>query len=135
MNKTLLVINLFFPFIKCVNLNLVCKDLILLDPYPSHFILPSTLNAISKNDNFHERIKWKWLAQKSYLKEKQNFGKFLADLLVQLDDHGRLELAGGGDVVVEAALVHAWWHLLQKICWVMLSNKTSIETQRCKNIS
>jgi hypothetical protein len=41
------------------------------------------------------------------LKEKQNFGQFLPDLLVQLDDHGRLELAGGGDVVVEAALVHA----------------------------
>ena len=56
MNKTVLVINLFFLFIKCVNFNLVFKDLILLDPYPSHFILPSTLNAISKK-KISERIK------------------------------------------------------------------------------
>ena len=41
------------------------------------------------------------------LKEEKNFGEFLTDLLVQLDDDRRLELARRGDVVVQAAFVHA----------------------------
>ena len=38
----------------------------------------------------------------------------MTDLLVQLDDDRRLELARRGDVVVETAFVHARRHLLKK---------------------
>ncbi len=77
MNKTVLVINLFFFFIKCVNFNLVFKDLILVDPYPSHFILPSPLNAISKNDQFSRENQMKMTCTKISLEREVELWKVL----------------------------------------------------------
>ncbi len=127
MNKTLLVINLFFPLIKCVNLNLVFKDIILVDCHYRPFILPPVifLSWIKSNQI-------KMTCTKISLEREVELWKVLDRSPCPAGWSRQTWTCRRGWCSDRGCSCACTMTLAEKICWVMLSNKTSYKAQWCK---